>query len=393
VDGSVGIPPGVPDIAFAEDTSVVTRFAPVLNGVVSEASLEQASIREPARIVTGPEVEGVKFMYLDLSAKSVTGTFKDWVACVTAAYCVERGIPAFVSQSSGNTANALARYASHSGVRAVILYPRISRYKIHAQTAKAPGITTIEVDRPEPQLKIWADEAASRHDLPWLPRLDLQRAGNRLRAHFISSWLAATGARCDWHAQALSSAFGPIGTYEGFRQISEAGVASRWPRFFGVQQEAVHPFATDITGYGAPDPECELLEETLFRTEPTVDLLDAVREICHQPGGTVAVIPNERVREREPEALALLQAAGFTLSVVAGPDGTRPRELSSVICLAGVLDAIGSGTIRSGESVLVALTGGLSNRDFGRFEPSLRVERDDPDQTFWDLLDEAVATL
>ena len=372
---------------YAESDSVVTRLASVVAGTANRSNIARASIREPAQIVSGPDIGGVSLKFLDLSSASVTGTFKDWVACLTAAYCLQQGVPALITQSSGNTANALARYAEHCGINAIILYPRLSRYKINSAGATGQHITMVEVDHPEPQLKIWADEAARRYGLPWLPRLDLQREGNKLRGYFIANWLRESGAECDWLAQALSSAFGPIGTYRGFRELLPGFAVSDWPRFLGVQQEAVHPFATDIANEPPPDVACEMLEPTLFRTAPNSDLYEEMRWICQTTEGAVTVVTNDEVRARLGEVEELLGRQGFRLTRVETDRGERVLELSSAICLVGVLQAIETGLIRPSQSVLVTLTGGLAASRQEEFEPVHRVEATADATKLWKILD------
>ncbi len=126
-----------PPIEFSERHSLILRYSNTLSR--EEARLaRRVSLHEGARIVGPSTYRGVRLYFLDLSSYSETGTFKDTVACVTVMHCVQRGIPALLTQTSGNTGNALARYASSQGIRCVILYPRISRYKIDARLAASP---------------------------------------------------------------------------------------------------------------------------------------------------------------------------------------------------------------------------------------------------------------
>lgn len=70
--------------------------------------------------------------------------------------------------------------------------------------------------------------------------------------------------------------------------------------------------------------------------------------------------------------------------------GERGLELSSVICLIGVLRAIEAGLIRPGESVLVTLTGGFAQSRQEEFMPAHRVEKTGDTASLWRLLDEIV---
>lgn len=61
----------------------------------------------------------------------------------------------------------------------------------------------------EPELKARTAEFARERSLRWLPTFDHQIQANKLRAYFIQEWSEVTGARFDWHVQALSSANEP----------------------------------------------------------------------------------------------------------------------------------------------------------------------------------------
>ena len=70
----------------SQENSVVLRYAHRL-GIVSAQSVNRCSLREGAAITQGPTVDGVALNFLDLTSRTTTGTFKDWLGCVTAAYC------------------------------------------------------------------------------------------------------------------------------------------------------------------------------------------------------------------------------------------------------------------------------------------------------------------
>jgi threonine synthase len=377
-------------VEYIERRSVVLRYAHRNAMVVDPTIFERTTLREGAAIVDGGVYRGVVLKYLDLSSLSSSGTFKDWVASFTLAHCLQHGISQFITQSSGNTGNALACYASHCGVRVIVLYPRSSRYKIDAALAVQPGVTFVELGQPEQVLKDWARAFSLRYGLPWLPELDLQIQGNKLRAYFVADWLTATQQSCDWHVQALSSAYGPLGFYEAWREMPTIQDDERlaMPRFLGVQQESVAPFAREISGY-EPSGISEMIEPTLFRTEPTPNLLEGMRRICTESHGRVAVVANRDYLASEDELLARLRVSG--LDPVAAGGTARPRrilERAGLIATLGALRAIDDGTIGVGQTVLVAITGGLVPRRGPAFRPQWRVSKDQSLDALWDIGDE-----
>jgi|GEM_PF-5035903 len=368
-------------------TDVLTRFAECVIDFASPSNIAAASLGESARIVSGPEINGVTLNFLDLSSLSHSGTFKDWVACLTMAYCLETGVKSFVTQSSGNTANALALYAVEAGVEIIALYPRSSRYKINPAFAEQSAIILADVDQPEPQLKLWTDTLAEKYERQWLPRLQLQRHGNKLRAYILNEWSLQTGQGCDWHAQALSSAFGPIGTYTGYRELAEKGeLFQRPPKFLGLQQEAVHPFVDFLTGTSSPTGKVTMIEPTLFRTEPTQNLLDEIAMICSVSGGTVQTVSNDSMFRHMVDVQEILADCGLSPVVVKDPTwatGYRLLEIAGLICLAGVLGAIEQKLILKGESVMVVLTGGFGAAPAYMYQPAIEIRKN---EGFADLL-------
>jgi len=363
--------------AFAVTDSVMRRYAPDVFGSFSDI-ISSVSSREGAAIIRGPEHEGVALLFLDLSTRSSTGTFKDWVACLTIASCVRSGCRRFISQSSGNTANALAYYAARAGVQVSILYPAESRYKINSDLARQDGLTFVEVVGGEPMVKLCAEALEDATGLPWLPTLELQRAGNGLRADFVRDYLVKRGGSIDWHAQALSSAFGPLGFYGRMEDLVRSGDwPGRVPRFLGIQQEAVSPFFERIYGRVSTSYDLrDVIEPTLFRSNPSDVLVNGVRGICESSQGRISVLRNGEYYERREEAIHLLESAGLVATRRMRPNGTIGiLEEAGLIAVVGVLHEIEQGTILPEETVLVALTGGFFPRSDDLFEPELQIGR------------------
>ena len=341
---------------YREESSVLLRYAAHVRDL-SPLAIASCSIAEGARIVALPGYRDVAIDVLDLSTLTATGTFKDWVACLTVATCRERELPVFLSESSGNTGNALSLYASRAGIRCVILYPAGSRGKIRDYTAALPHVRLIEVRASEAVIKSRLAGISGRSGVPWLPAMDIQLESNKLRAYFLRDAARELSRDWDWHAQALSSGYGVFGFYQGVAEIEAEGgpAAMRAPRLLGVQQEAVSPYAQAIAGLPAADGS-DMVEPTLFRTAPPEAFVGEIRRICTQAGGTVVRVPNVEFFAREPAAIALLESGG--IGVEQDPLTASPRERAGLYALAGVMQAADAGTIEPGSRVLVVFTGG-----------------------------------
>lgn len=350
---------------YREEHSVVRRYANHLDGI-DMADLHRSSLREGARIVQLPSYRGVDIDVLDMSTLSTTGTFKDWVACVTVAESLTKGHQTILAQSSGNTGNALARYMSNVGIRCVILYPPTSRKRIRHDLAGLPGVNFIEVVAAEKSIKDALREYADSSGIPAVPSLRNQYEGNKLRAYFLRDATVQSGCHWNWHAQAISSSYGPFGFYRGISEIQHSGSPLMpSPRFLGIQQEAVTPYVRAITGT-LGDPAAPMIEPTLFRQALTPALIDELRHICATSHGTVRHLPNYRYRQLERQAIDMLHAGGVAVTL---DDNGEPRERAGLYSLAGVFDTVDDDVIKPGDRVLAVYTGGSGTASTESFEP------------------------
>ncbi|MCX5387441.1 pyridoxal-phosphate dependent enzyme [Streptomyces sp. NBC_00083] len=365
---------------YAQD-DVVWRYAAHLSA--GRREIRRASLLESGRIVRLPPQGGVFTDVLDLSTANATGTFKSWLICLAVARCLRQEQPLVLAQSSGNTANALAAYAAHTGLRAVILHPPASRRRIVPRLAESGAVQFVEVDAPEQRIKAILATCAETLALPVVPHPADQDEANKLRAYFLHDAATELGTRWDWHVQALSSGYGPLGYYAGLRELRGRTRSVPVPRFLGVQQEAVTPYVRALSGEttgsrggsdGAEASGVPVLEPTLFRQSLTEDLVRRMRELCAYSHGTVRALTNSRYLQLEPHAADLLREAG--IAVALEPDGT-PRERAGLYSLAGTLDAIEHGVIRPGERALAVFTGGAAPSPGGTYEPHWRAHQDE----------------
>jgi len=348
--------------------SVLMRYARYISGI-TPASINRASIAEYGAIVGPYEHCGVRLWVLDLSSRSPTGTFKDWLACVTIAHCLDHGITEFVTQSSGNTGNALVRYAEPHGIKVHLFYPRDSAYKIQPQVAEGSASSFYELPCSEVELKARTARFAEERGLPWLPTFDHQIQANKIRAYLVHDWCREHGVRFSWHAQAISSAYGIFGFYTGWDEIGRRGGTMPAPYLLGAHQGAVAPYYEFLTGE-SPLPGEPVLEPTLFRSKPPRELLERLAGIQLRCGGCVTRITARRFSELHALARHIVEAVGLNLrtSVITGDY----HEKASLIALMGILEQIECGRITPGEDVLVVGTGGLGVIPNHRFAPPAR---------------------
>lgn len=345
--------------------SVFEYFSP--EGLsVPKKLLLSSSISEFAAVIECGEYKGVKIDGLDMSSGAKTGTFKDWVACATIAYCRHNKIEHFVTQSSGNTANALAAYCSEFEQRVTIFYMLGNSQKIKPQFFDGENLELIAVDGTESRMKELTQKYSESQRVPWLPRLEIQDFANSVRADFISQFCADRGSHYDWHSQSLSSGYGVFGFYQGLQRLEHLTDY----KFLGVQQSVVSPFIKRFKPdefSGVNLEEETLIEKTLFRSSPTENLYSRMSNILKLYGGSFSLVTNAVYDSYEEAALSVLQAGG---AEVVRDSSDEIIEKSGLIDLIGVLKAIDGGLIDGGSSVLVSITGGLGDGPAGQLSPS-----------------------
>ena len=356
---------------YLEPDSIVLRYAAQLEGI-ERPWVERASIAEGVNLIYGKEYKNVHLGLLDLSSYAATGSFKSVVACVTMAACTGRGIQRFVTQSSGNTANALARYAAAANVKVLILYPASSRYKIEPDLSNSPYVQFVEFEGTEDQLKALIQNYSNTTGIPWLPTEDMQVESNKLRAYFLAESETKNFPHFNWHVQSLSSGWGIFGFYQGVEELESKGHFLR-PRFFGVQQEAICPFYRYVNSDNQSETVEKVIEPTLFRSNPTPKMLAKMKQIVASSDGKIKKLMNASYARYEPLAVQTISEFGIRLGSVHLENETVFKEKAGIIAVAAVLEDIDLGLISKGDRVLICLTAGAGPDRRNVYAPSKSV--------------------
>jgi len=346
---------------------------------------EQTTLGETMRIIGTENIKGVNVSYLDMTTGNPSGTFKDTLACLTLANCLHNNIKAFCFSSSGNTGVSFAKYANHVGVKAILFYPKSSNYKLdHPSFGK--NVTSVEVDGTEMEVKDILARFSKISTLPVMPTLQNQIDGNKFRSHFLHDHYLNTGIQYEWHAQSVSSAMGPFGFYDGILDIQQTDPSFKAPKFLAIQQEAVcpyvHRFGKFPEGY---TPSTEIIEPTLFRTQPSPDLYERMEFILKTHGGQVDVLLNRELFQYQSFAIQKLQRKGIETNWVNTEKGPTMIESAGIICLSDVLKNIDQGKFEHGTSVLVGITGGQRKSPPQSFNPDHAILGNASDETLAEL--------
>ena len=100
----------------------------------------------------------------------------------------------------------------------ILFYPLRNSYKIDPQHV-SKYVTLVEVDATEPELKAILAQFSKVSGIPIMPNLDLQFQANKVRAYFLEDEMKIQNKVFHHYSQGLSSAFGPLGMYLGYKEM------------------------------------------------------------------------------------------------------------------------------------------------------------------------------
>lgn len=373
IDGSCG-----------PDTSIVRRYCNAVQfddrmarDLAFKRFLPETSIREGARIVPLPAYKGVAIHVLDETSEMATGSLKSIDGCLTTALCRVDGIKRIAFESGGNTGSALTRYGRNAGLETFFFCPCDNLDLLDSGLFDDPGAHLIGVEdrgRVKELAALFAKEAGIRH----VPDKSWRYAAGVFRGLFILEHMLAAGAY-SWISQPISAAFGPIGIYSVLKTFRED--IRRLPRFLGVQQEANCPMFRAWNPEAAKrlDPagrhDGRLLARIMYDDSPdTHGTYRDLRRLLLLTRGDLLTVNAEEFDSRVNRSaeygsiLELVRSCGIAIGV----RSDQVIEKTGLLALAGTLKAVDAGAIKSGESVLCCLTGGVGEAD-GRARPELVV--------------------
>ncbi len=268
-----------------------------------------------------------------------TGSFKDRGMTVMVSYLRSRGVEEVLEDSSGNAGASLSAYAAAAGMRCRILVPETASYPKIAQIA-ACGADVVTVpgtrqDVADAALRMSAEIFYASHN--WQPYFI---EGTKTLAYEL--WESLGFRAPDNVVTPLGYGSNVLGLDTGFDELLRAGEIDRRPRIFGVQAANCAPCYNAWQSGGETSVPTEIrptIAEGIASSHPT-RLRDVVRAVRRSAGAVVAVSEDEIVR-----ALGSLARMGFYV------------EPTCASAAAGLTQLLASGTIRSGESTVVVLTG------------------------------------
>ena len=293
------------------------------------------------------------WLYLKDETKLPTGTTKDRMAAVSMAFLWECGVRAFCTSSTGNSSTAYAH--------AIVPYSDCRMYLFTAEDFQdrvdyGPSERVVPFvlrDASFVEAFNCAATFASSHKLFSERGFFNPGRRNGLKLAFLEA-TEQVPRPIDWYVQAVSSAMGVYGTFQGAKELLALGRIAQLPRLLCVQQESCAPMARAFLEGSAiirPEhivPRPSGIAQAILRGDPT-RVYPYVRGIVLESDGTFAIVNEQEIREAR--------------RMVEELEGISPCYSASA-ALAGLVRQVRQGTLPRNATVLVNLTG--SDRSFSQ---------------------------
>ena len=179
-------------------------------------------------------------VYIKDERYSPTSSFKDRQAAVAVAAMLESGISEAVIASTGNAAVAYAAACARAGIKLWVFMTSLVPQEKLRETALF-GAEVIRVSGNYDQTKQIAAQFAERR------KLFLDRGASSIPSRESMKTIAyeiveQLGWRApDWYIQAVSGGMGPMGVYQGFKELYMMGLISHVPKLAVIQSDGCSP--------------------------------------------------------------------------------------------------------------------------------------------------------
>lgn len=283
---------------------------------------------------------GVDALHLKHEGHNPTGSFKDRGMTVAVSQARRLGARAVACASTGNTSAALASYAAHAGIPALVLVPagRVAMGKL-SQTL-AYGARTLLVDGDFDDCLSLARAAGESLGVYLVNSVNPFRIeGQKTICLELLQQLGWDAP--DWIVLPAGNLGNTAALGKALLEAKQLGLITRLPRIAAVQAAGASPFAASFaTGFRTRTAVRADTVASAIRIGDPASWDRAVRAIRETDGIALAV-PDDEILE----AKAAVDAAGV---------GCEPGSAAAV---AGVRALVRSGTISASDRVVAILTG------------------------------------
>ena len=271
-----------------------------------------------------------------------TSSFKDRQAAVAVAAMNEGGVREAVIASTGNAAVAYAAACARAGVKLwVFMTSLVPQEKL--REAALFGAEVIRVSGNYDQTKQIASQFAQRR------HLHLDRGASSIPSRESMKTIAyeiveQLGWRApDWYIQAVSGGLGPLGVYQGFKEMLEMGLINKIPKLAVIQAEGCSPMVKAFKdGRDTAEPVIPDTRIIILSTGDPGKSYTYLWNLTRTHGGTMESVT-------DAEAFAAMRALAKSEGMAVEP--------ATAVAFAGLEKLLKAGTIGNDETVVVNCTG------------------------------------
>ncbi len=285
---------------------------------------------------------GSDTIYIKDERYGPTSSFKDRQAAVAVAAMNENNIREAVIASTGNAAVAYAAACARAGIKLwVFMTSLVPQEKL--REAALFGAEVIRVSGNYDQTKQIAAQFAQRRHLL------LDRGANSVPARESMKTIAyeiveQLGWRSpDWYIQSVSGGLGPLGVYQGFKEMLGMGLINHIPKLAIIQAEGCSPMVRAFkSGRDTAEPVIPDTRIIILSTGDPGKSYTYLWNLTRQFGGTMESVT-------DAEAFASMRSLAKSEGMAVEP--------ASAVAFAGLEKMLKDGTISPEETVVVNCTG------------------------------------
>ncbi|NNC13178.1 threonine synthase [Planctomonas sp. JC2975] len=272
-------------------------------------------------------------VYVKFEGMNPTGSFKDRGMTMAVSKAVEGGAKAVICASTGNTSASAAAYATHAGIKAVVLVPegKIAMGKL--SQAIAHNAELLQVRGNFDDCLDIARELAAEYPVHLVNSVNNDRIEGQKTAAF--EVVEVLGDAPDVHFIPVGNAGNYTAYTRGYTEEAERGVSTKVPRMFGFQAAGSAPI---VLGHPVKDPDT-VASAIRIGNPASWELALAARDATN---GYFGAIDDEKI-------LAAQRILSAEVGIFVEP--------ASAISVAGLLERSEAGDIPAGSRVVLTVTG------------------------------------
>jgi len=285
---------------------------------------------------------GFSKIYMKDERYGSTSSFKDRQAAVAVAAMNEMGVREAVIASTGNAAVAYAAACARTGIKLwVFMTSLVPQEKL--REAALFGAEVIRVSGNYDQTKQIAHDFAIRKNIL------LDRGASSIPARESMKTIAyeiveQLGWKApDWYIQAVSGGLGPLGVYQGFKELFHMGLIDKVPKLAIIQSDGCSPMVNAFkAGKDVAEPVIPDTRIIILSTGDPGKAYTYLWMLTQQYGGTMEAVSD---KDAYTAMRDLAKSEGMAV------------EPATAVAFAGLQKMMREGKIDKDETVVVNCTG------------------------------------